>query len=353
MRLSLISIYLASLGLPACAAHPPAPGDVLERRVGAMGTWLDLRLEGAPRPVLLEASEAAVRAVEAAEARLSTWREDTELAQLNAAPLGQPVTLSPALRRDLEGALLGAELTEGFFDPVLGVLVRLWHLREGGGPPPPNVARLDALAQGGRRSLLLEDGRATRLRPGCLVEEGGFGKGAALDDAARALEAWPGIHGLLDLGGQVLVVGGRARELLLADPRERGRAVLRLRLNGGSAATTGNSERGIQVEGRLLSHVLHPRTGRPVPDFGSLTVLAPGALLADCLSTGLYAAGPEEALRRAAALEGIEALVLTPTPDGGLEARATPGLRGRLEAMDDDLSLNFLAPASGTPSDPR
>src|ERR1700753_3271814 len=74
------------------AEHP------VERRLGTMGTWCDLAGEGARRDAALAASERAVRALEAAEARLSTWRQDTELWRLNQAPVGTPFPLSPALR---------------------------------------------------------------------------------------------------------------------------------------------------------------------------------------------------------------------------------------------------------------
>ena len=89
---------------------------------------------------------------------------------------------------------------------------------------------------------------------------------------------------------------GARRGSTLADPRDRQRAVARIEIPSGSVATSGNSERGVVVDGRRIGHLLDPRTGRPAPDFGSLTVWAPTALEADCLATGLYVLGPEAAL---------------------------------------------------------
>ena len=74
-------------------------------------------------------------------------------------------------------------------------------------------------------------------------------------------------------------------------------------------ATTSNTERGLVVDGRLLGHILDPRTALPVEDRGSLTVIARRAGVADALSTALFVMGPDEALAAAGRL-GVEARYL-------------------------------------------
>ncbi len=83
------------------------------------------------------------------------------------------------------------------------------------------------------------------------------------------------------------------RVVELADPRDRRRGVLAVELVGGSMATSGNSERGFVFGGTRCGHILDPRTGWPAADFGSLSVVALTALLANCPSTGLYVVGRE------------------------------------------------------------
>ncbi|MFQ5749404.1 MAG: FAD:protein FMN transferase, partial [Planctomycetota bacterium] len=117
----------------------------------------------------------------------------------------------------------------------------------------------------------------------------------------------------------------------------------------GSLATSGNSEHGIEVGGRRFGHLLDPRTGRPAPDFGSVTVWAPDALTADCLSTGLFVMGPRPALAWAHAHAGIEIVVLETTPDGDLRATATSGWKGRIEPLTTGIPLTFTSPATPVP----
>lgn len=328
---------MSPLALLLLLALPTPSGDAepvrVERRIPMMGTVLELTVEAPDRAAALAAGEAAVRALEATERRLSTWRDDSELARLNRAPAGTPVALSPELAAELAAASDCRRRTGGAFDPGIGRLLAAWGVRGEPRVPAPRERQL-ALAAGGLAGLaLLPDGSAVRRRPGLVLDEGGFGKGAGLDHARRALEASAvPVRALLDLGGQLLATGGEPWTVAVAHPRRRDRPVLALELAAGSLATSGASERG--------AHILDPRSGEPARDFGSLTVLAAGGLEADCLATGLYVLGPEAALARAEGEPGVEALVLEPAGEG-LRARATSGLAGRLRLLVDEIRLEI------------
>jgi thiamine biosynthesis lipoprotein len=330
LRAPLVSLLL----LAACSGAPPRTVQV-ERRVMLMGTSLEIVVEAADRSAGLAASERAVAALEAAERRLSTWRDDTELARLNEAPAGAPLALSPALFADLAMARRCWQETAGGFDPGVGGLVRAWGLRTGGRLPSERERRA---AAGSIADLRLQPhGLAVRETPGLILEEGGFGKGAGLKDAMKALARAGVSRASLDLGGQVAVLG-RGWTIPVADPRRRDHPVVALAIDGGSVSTSGDGERGIEVNGRRLGHILDPRTGEPAADFGSLTVWTADPLRADCLSTGLYVLGPGRALRWAATHRDVEVLVLH--PEGGrLQALASPGWQGKLQVLDPEVKI--------------
>lgn len=337
--LSLAVLSPAILGL-----MPPSAGEEprVERRLQAMGTQLRLVVEAVDRKAALAGGEAAIRAIEAAETRLSTWRAESELSRFNRSPVGEPVILSAELARDLTDALACSRETDGAFDPTIGRLVRAWSLRDGGRQPSPQELE-DARRSTGPAKLELQGRRALRSMKDLEVEEGAFGKGAGLADALAALAADPLIRrASLDLGGQLAFYGEGVRwRFVLADPRDRRREVLALEVDGGSVATSGNSERGFELAGRRHGHLLDPRTGESAPDFGSLTVWTDDPLRADCLSTGLYVLGPEAALAWAAMRDGVEVLVLD-DEDGHLRARATAGFSGHLAALTEALELRFF-----------
>lgn len=322
-------------------------GHWIERRCSAMGTGLRIEVQAPTRALALAASERALRAIEACEKRLSTWGENPqgELARLNRAPVGMVLPLSEALALELGQALHWSRETDGMFNPAVGSLVAAWDLRGTG--QRPSAARLRAARNcSSLADLELQGSHATRHSAGLILEEGGFGKGAGLDAALAALADTRMTAVRMDLGGQWLVATGAGAErpsptfFAVAHPRHREQSVLRLSMTTGSVATSGNSERGIVVQGQHLGHLLDPSTGQPAPDFGSLTVLASTGLAADALSTGLYVMGPLKALEWCSQREGIEVLALVVTSDG-LKALASPGLKGRIQACLPGLRVEF------------
>jgi thiamine biosynthesis lipoprotein len=118
---------------------------------------------------------------------------------------------------------------------------------------------------------------------------------------------------MIDLGGQVSA-GGVTDEgwpVAIAHPHNRTTPHLRLTLLHGSLSTSGGSERDLTAGGTRVGHIFDPRTGRPAPFAGSVTVWHERGLAADILSTALYVMGPDEGLRWAAAHQ-VAALYLIP-----------------------------------------
>lgn len=251
----------------------------LDRKVLAMGTGLSLHLEGPGD--LLGASEAVLAEALRLETACSTWDSASAWSRLNAAG-GQPVALDPEWIALLGRVKAWQSRTDGAFDPVLMALVRAWGLREGGqAPGPGRLAEARRASGSGLLELDAAAGTARLAHPGAGVEEGAFLKGHALD-RMKAVAGVPA--GLLDFGGQLLA-WGKAVPASVADPLDRQRPRVTLRLRNASLASSGPSERG--------RHLLDPRSGEPCPAWGSVAVVASEGLEADLLSTALYVLGPE------------------------------------------------------------
>ncbi len=335
----IISLLLIIHGLVLPVEERPALVRI-ERHLAVMGTTVTISVEARDRRTALDASEKALEALQRTERRLSTWRKDTELSRLNEAAVNEPVRLSSEFALELSHAKRWWKATGGAFDPGIGKLSEIWGLRSGGTKPDRDL--LDwAVGLPGLEALGIDGHTAVRRHPDLNIDEGGFGKGAGLDDAIRVLKDSDATAATINLGGQVALFGaGRPVRFDVADPSDRQRTALTLTIDRGALATSGNSERSLVIGERAYSHILDPHSGMPVRDFGSLTVWADDALAADCLSTGLYVLGPERALEWAAKHEGIEILVLESTGKG-LVARATSGLKDRLESGGPGGVLSF------------
>ena len=296
----------------------PEPPPLVSRRVAVMGTWAMVEVTANGRATAAAAAEAAVRALEAADRRLSTWSPHGALARLNDALAGREIPLDPRLARELGRVLRWWRRTDGAFNPAMGPLVRAWGLREGGRHPSP-AALQAALEASDPRNLVLRGDRAVRRSAGLFLEEGAWGKGAALDDALEAARRAGALEVRLALGGQVL--SSSPFRVEVTHPLDPGRVVATWALPPGSVATSGNGTREIL-------HILDPRTGLPAPDFGSVSVWAPSALDADVLSTALYVMGPRDGAVWIGTNPGYRTLWIT-DPRGELRVTHVPPIDHR------------------------
>ncbi|MCC6849163.1 MAG: FAD:protein FMN transferase [Deltaproteobacteria bacterium] len=283
-----------------------------------MGTIARVTL-AEPRGEAFEAAFATLRRVDAA---MSLYRPESGLVRVNlhAARHAEPVDAE--LFECLARARALSELTDGAFDVTVLPLLRRWGAyRELAHLPP---GRVDAVGWGG---LLLD--AATRTvrfgREGMAVDLGGIAKGYALDRAGAALLDAGARRGVLDLGGNLLLLGAGPEDgwrIAVRDPARPEDGVGTLVLDRDLAvSTSGNYARDFAVEGwRTPSHVYDPRTGRPVAADLAVTVWAPDAATADAFSTALLVLGPRGAADVLARAPGVGALFVD---DGGAARRIT------------------------------
>jgi thiamine biosynthesis lipoprotein len=278
-------------------ADPIPTRAIVERSFQLMGSHLDVTIEAENREAAMEGSERVLAAVTAADARLSTWRPTTELSRLNSAPVGLEMPLSDTLRGELLKVTEYARTTDYAFSPWVGPLIDAWKIRSGKPKrPSPSQQRAALLASApGAFTLQPEPGpRLVRERAGARIEEGGFGKGAALDDALDALRGIKIAAAVLNFGGQVSVMG-RTAPIEIADPVHRDQALLSFEAQAGESASGLSASTSSQST--QPGHILDPRTGGRAEFSGSATVVAPSGIEADSLSTALFVMGPEAGLR--------------------------------------------------------
>jgi thiamine biosynthesis lipoprotein len=320
MRLRAYALLLLIAATAPLLAEAPT---LVTRDVFLMGTRAALSLYAPSRTEGLGRLEHGLRVLEAAENQLSTWRDDSAVSRLNHSPAGRPWTAEPSLCAVFRDVYHWHRETGGAFDPGIGSLIAAWDIH-GGGRVPTASEIAQALRTSGLERIVFDAPRCVMTRPnGVTVDVGAFGKGDALDRVAVAIGPGPW---LIDLGGQITVGGampdGQPWTVDVADPRDRQRRAIKVAMRSGSLSTTAGSERDLEVNGVRVGHVLDPRTGRPAPYAGSVTVWHSSGLAADALSTALYVMGPEAGLEWARA-RNLAAAFLTPGPDGTLQLQLT------------------------------
>ena len=308
-------LALLAAGCWACASggDPAAERPVrLSGGAYAMGTALELTFFGRDSDSLDRARLAAIAEVERVEARLSSWRPESEISRLNAAAGGAGLVLSGETRLLLERCLAATRLTSGAFDVTVGPLLQLWKRAEQRGSLPTRQEREAALARVGPRRLVFESGGRVRLAAGSSVDLGAVAKGYALD---RAREQLPGgvEAALLNFGRSSTWALGRPPgsegwRLLVQSPG--GDYAGTITLRDQALAVSGSFGQVREIRDRRYSHVIDPRDGEPVRGERLVLVVGSDAARAEMLATALVVLGPEAGLALAESEHEIEALLL-------------------------------------------
>ena len=297
---------LSTIAVASRAAELPLDSASSRSRY-LMGTVCEVVVDGD-----LEAAEAAFAEIARVEQLLSTWRDSSELSRLNQS---HGASVSVELYTLLGEAIRLAQMTEGAFNPLAGPLVELWKSRgEGVVPTSGEIDRvLPLLALDGPR--FDSASRRIALPTGASFEEGGFGKGYALDLAAASLESAGAASFTIDFGGQLVIRSEKPVEVAIASPGRRDEIAIVLSISSGSLSTSSGSEKFFVVDGESYSHLLDPRDGRALPPRGSVSVVSERAMEADVLSTALYVMGPAEGLAWANAHD-VAAVFIVPASTG-------------------------------------
>jgi thiamine biosynthesis lipoprotein len=298
--------------------------DLVRANRQAMGSFFEVRLP-ARTPAAVDLACRALDLIDALEAQLTVYRDDSEVSRLNETAHIEPVVVERGLFGLLELAVSISNETGGAYDVTSGALSLAWGFVKGPKRVPDVQALADARACTGWQHLRLDpDHRAVAFdREGVVINLGSIGKGFAIDRAVDVIRShwWPTsalVHGgqssLYALGSPPGQLGG-PWEIAVRNPFEPDTPLGTLRLRNRGLGTSGAAFQQFVADGRVYGHLIDPRTGEPALGPASVTVLAPTAALADALSTAFYLMGPKAAADYIARRPEIGAIFVEESPD--------------------------------------
>lgn len=331
--------------VPADWAHGRDALLVSVRRRAMACEW-EVQLAASRHDDSMERVFEALDLVEALEDQMTVYRDDSEVQRINRQAANGPVPVEPRLFGVFQLAHRLFRDSEGALDITSGPLSETWGFsrRRGRVPDPAEIAA--ALQRVGMADVILDEASQTIAfrRPGMTVHFNSIGKGYALDRMAE----------LLDEGevGNYLLHGGRSSVLARGDQpgqaagsgwtiglRHPLRPVERLAefcLRNKSLSTSGSGTQFFRRRGRTYGHILDPRTGQPVENIFSATVIAPTAAEADALSTAFYVLGPEKTAAYCAKRPELAAVLVCPASREGDVRLFSFGMdHGRWEQLTD------------------
>ena len=307
LRMALLSVVILLTGCDNASAPvtPKAAVSVLEGKT--MGTFWRVSVVGVDKALAEELRSKVQTQLDGDDRLLSTWKNDSALMRFNHSRSTTPWPVNEAMADIVTESLRIGRKTQGAMDITVGPLVNLWGFGPDKQPvSTPTQAQIDAAKARTGLDKLTVINRADRQYlqksiPDLYVDLSTVGEGYAADHLARLMTEEGISRYLVSVGGALVSRGmnadGQPWRVAIQKPTDRENAVQAIvDINGHGISTSGSYRNYYELDGKRISHVIDPQTGRPITHkLVSVTVIAPTALEADAWDTGLMVLGTEKA----------------------------------------------------------
>lgn len=311
-RIFVLLFSVVSLLCPVDAAERVSQYVFNHERV--LGTSLELKFTAPGAAEALAAEAAALAEIDRLGKILSGYDATSEFRQWTATK-GEARRVSPELFEVLGLFDRWREHTGGALDASAEAAVRLWKAAAQTQRAPSTAELAAAVAEIQQVHWRLDPvaRTATHLSDAPLMLNS-FAKSYVIERACVAAQAAGHLSmAIVNLGGDLVVHGDGTETIGVADPRadaEGDLPLLSIAVQDRAVATSGGYRRGVDVAGHWYSHLVDPRTARPVDHVSSATVVAARATDAGALATALCVLTAEDGLQLAATIPGTECLLV-------------------------------------------
>ena len=222
------------------------------------------------------------------ESLYSRYREDSFLSAINrVATSGGAITVDEETAGLLNYSDTCHAQSDGLFDISSGILRRAWRFDQNALPDPAQIEAL--LDKVGWHKLRWQSPVLEFPMAGMEIDFGGMVKEYAADRAAALCREAGVLHGVINLGGDIKIIGpradGSAWRIGIRHPRDKEAVIGTLMLHKGALASSGDYERCIILNGVRYGHVLNPKTGWPVRHLAAVSVVGEFCVVAGSAST--------------------------------------------------------------------
>lgn len=266
-----------------------------------------------------EIIDKAIGKITELEQLLSVHIEGSDIWNLQKNAGVQPVKVLDETLEVIQLSIEHSELTNGVFDITIGPLVDLWAIDPPEGYIPTEEELETILPKVDYEKLIINEGNKTVFLEdeGMIANLGAIAKGYIADEVKEVLIENGVENAIINLGGNVLLVGGRpdntSFKIGIQDPNsERGRYLGVVSAEDISIVSSGDYERYFEVEGNRYHHILNPITGYPADnELRQVNILSENSALGDGLSTSVFLMGLEDGMALVESMDNIEAIFLT------------------------------------------
>ena len=284
-----------------------------------MGTMITITAYHENRAVLTTAIDEAFRRIGMVDAHMSTYKDESELSQLNRAKKPGTYTVSDDLWNVLMIADQLYHQTNGVFDVTIKPLLDLWSNAAESNTFPTEEKLEQARARTGWQTIRLhpETQEVEFTRSDTMIVLGGVAKGYAVDVAVDTLQSAGVVNCLVDAGGDIYCAGvapeGIPWQIGVRNPFDMDALIDTISVQDQAVVTSGNYERVFSVGEEKFSQIINPLIGYPTKNTASVTIVSSTAAVADGLATALMVMKSDDGIDLIEELPHTEVFIITTT----------------------------------------
>ena len=243
--------------------------------------------------------EKALDEVDRIDRLMSHYKPESPLSRINREAAGSVVSVEPELFDFIADAIQYSGTSDGAFDITVGPLMKAWGFFRGEGHLASDRELQTARSVVGWQHVMLDHEHRTIHfdRPGVELDLGGIAKGYAVDRIVTLLKAANVSAALVSAGGSTIYGLGTPPDrhgwtVSVQDPLDSRKVARDVELRDRALSVAGSSEKSFDVDGVRYSHIMDPRTGRPVQGVLSVAVMTTTGTEGDALDDAFFVLGP-------------------------------------------------------------
>ena len=235
------------------------------------------------------------------ESRTSVHADSSDIYRIEREAGQKAVPVFPDTYRILMEAQRISTRTGGAFDVTIGGIKEIWKFDSAHPEVPERDLLQTRLSNVDYQSICLEDSHVYLSHRGVHLDLGGVAKGYIIDRGVAILQEKGIRAGIVDAGGDMRIFGNHPDRdrwrVGIQHPRGlRGELLAELHISETCIATSGDYERFFEQDGIRYHHILDPKTGLPVRECVSVTIVTESAIRADAFATAVFVMGPKKGL---------------------------------------------------------
>jgi len=337
----IVCLFVFSLTACSTSKYSTTTGKPITKSNFLLGTIIEISLYDNQDEAIIDKAFDRIKQI---EAKMTINNAETsEIIALNKASGISEVNISSDTFEVLERGKYYSELTDGRFDITVGSIVKLWNI----GTDYAAVPAPDILDQKRRlidyRKLQLDRSKLTAKldQKNMQVDLGAIAKGYAADEVAKILKENGVQHAIINLGGNVLTLGGNLEDkpwkIGIQNPfNQRGEYLGIISVQDETIVTSGTYERYFEQDGKKYHHILDPMTGYPVEnDIASVSIITKKSIDGDGNSTSVLLLGLDKGMKFIENQAGVDAIFVTYDK----KIYVTSGIKDRFTITNKEFTL--------------